>query len=37
VLRKRLFRQFDHATMRQGFDAYNQHRVRAQPAAEPKP
>ncbi len=30
VLRKRLFRHFDHASMKQGFDAYNQHRAQAQ-------
>ncbi len=30
ALRKRLFRQFDHASMKQGFDAYNQHRAAPQ-------
>jgi uncharacterized membrane protein len=36
VLRKRLFRHFDHASMKQGFDAYNQHRVQAQAVVDTK-
>lgn len=34
VLRKRLFKHFDHASMKQGFDAYNQHRVHARAGAD---
>ena len=32
LLRRRLFSQFDHASMKQGFDAYNQHQSRPLPA-----
>jgi uncharacterized membrane protein len=37
VLRRRLFGQFDHASLKQGFDAYNQHQSRMLPASAPKP
>jgi uncharacterized membrane protein len=37
LLRLRLFRQFDHASLKQGFDAYNQHQSRGLPASAPKP
>ena len=33
VLRLRLFRQFEHASLRQGFDAYQQHQSRTPPPA----
>ena len=33
VLRRRLFSQFDHASLKQGFDAYNQHQSRTPPPA----
>jgi uncharacterized membrane protein len=33
LLRRRLFSQFDHASLKQGFDAYNQHQSRASPPA----
>ena len=33
LLRRRLFSQFDHASMKQGFDAYNQHQPRTPPPA----
>jgi uncharacterized membrane protein len=36
LLRKRLFKHFDHASMKQGFDAYNQHRVQAQAVVDTK-
>ena len=31
LLRRRLFSQFDHASLKQGFDAYNQHQSRQTP------
>ena len=31
LLRRRLFSQFDHASLKQGFDAYNQHQSRTLP------
>jgi uncharacterized membrane protein len=37
LLRRRLFRQFDHASLKQGFDAYNQHQSRTLPASASKP
>jgi uncharacterized membrane protein len=42
LLRRRLFSQFDHASLRQGFDAYNQHQSRTLPSrtlpvSAPKP
>jgi uncharacterized membrane protein len=37
LLRKALFRHFDHASLKQGFDAYQQHQVRARPVATTKP
>jgi uncharacterized membrane protein len=37
VLRRRLFSQFDHASLKQGFDAYNQHQSRTLPASVSKP
>jgi uncharacterized membrane protein len=37
LLRLRLFRQFDHASLKQGFDAYNQHQSRTLPASASKP
>jgi uncharacterized membrane protein len=37
VLRRRLFSQFDHASLKQGFDAYNQHQSRTLPASASKP
>lgn len=33
LLRRRLFSQFDHASLKQGFDAYNQHQSRTPPPA----
>ena len=33
LLRLRLFSQFDHASLKQGFDAYNQHQSRTPPPA----
>jgi len=33
LLRRRLFRQFDHASLKQGFDAYQQHQSRTPPSA----
>jgi uncharacterized membrane protein len=35
LLRRRLFSQFDHASLKQGFDAYNQHQSRTLPASKP--
>jgi uncharacterized membrane protein len=37
LLRRRLFSQFDHASLKQGFDAYNQHQSRTLPASASKP
>ena len=37
LLRRRLFRQFDHVGLKQGFDAYNQHQSRTPPASISKP
>ena len=37
MLRRRLFSQFDHASLKQGFDAYNQHQSRTLPASASKP
>lgn len=37
LLRKTLFRHFDHASLRQGFDAYQQHQARGRPVAATKP
>ena len=37
VLRRRLFRQFDHVSLKQGFDAYNQHQSRTPSAGTSKP
>ncbi len=33
LLRRRLFSQFEHASLKQGFDAYNQHQSRTAPPA----
>ncbi len=33
LLRRRLFSQFEHASLKQGFDAYNQHQSRTPPPA----
>ena len=37
LLRRRLFSQVDHASLKQGFDAYNQHQSRSLPASASKP
>ena len=37
LLRRRLFSQFDHASLKQGFDAYNHHQSRTLPASASKP
>ena len=37
LLRRRLFSQFDHASLKQGFDAYHQHQSRTLPASASKP
>jgi uncharacterized membrane protein len=36
ALRRRLFSQFDHASLKQGFDAYHQHQSRTLPASASK-
>jgi uncharacterized membrane protein len=36
ALRRRLFRQFEHASMKQGFDAYQRHRDPGEPACASK-
>ncbi|WP_324508798.1 hypothetical protein [Polaromonas sp.] len=37
VLRRRLFRHFDHVSLKQGFDAYSRHQSRTPPAGASKP
>jgi uncharacterized membrane protein len=37
LLRRLLFRHFEHASLKQGFDAYSRHQTRVQPAASGKP
>ena len=37
LLRKKLFRHFDHASLKQGFDAYKQHQAQTRPTATTTP